>query len=276
MALVALLATRQSADDQGITSQVVGQAVPAVQGTTLDGAHYDVDNHLNQWVVIDFFGSWCAPCHAEQPELVKFAREHKDDSSISMLGIMYRDQAADGTQLLQDDRRRLADHRRQRHHRHQLRGLGRTRDLRRQPERPGGGQVRGGRHRLGARLGAPPVRGDDHDGRNVTDAAAPTGAPRRESRVRVWAPWLAMLVVLAVALVIGTFGSSGPETNADRVIAISRTLKCPVCSGESVAESNADASLDIRADIAKRLDQGQSADQIRAYYAARPTARASC
>jgi cytochrome c biogenesis protein CcmG, thiol:disulfide interchange protein DsbE len=94
VALVALLATRKSADDQGITSQVVGQAVPAVRGTTLDGQHYDVDDHLNQWVVIDFFGSWCVPCHTEQPQLVKFANEHKGDPGISMLGIMYRDQAA--------------------------------------------------------------------------------------------------------------------------------------------------------------------------------------
>lgn len=86
-------------------------------------------------------------------------------------------------------------------------------------------------------------------------------------RARVWAPWLAMAVVLVVALVVGTMRSSGPETNADRVMAIARTLKCPVCDGESVAESNADASLQIRADIAKRLDQGQTADQIRAYYA---------
>jgi cytochrome c-type biogenesis protein CcmH len=76
-----------------------------------------------------------------------------------------------------------------------------------------------------------------------------------------------MLAVLLVALVIGTLRSSAPETNADRVMAIARTLKCPVCDGESVAESNADASLQIRADIAKRLDQGQTADQIRAYYA---------
>ena len=89
------------------------------------------------------------------------------------------------------------------------------------------------------------------------------------SSLRRWGPWLAMAVVLVVALAIGTFASSAPETNADRVMAISRTLKCPVCSGESVAESNADASLQIRADIAKRLDQGQTADQIRDYYASR-------
>jgi len=89
------------------------------------------------------------------------------------------------------------------------------------------------------------------------------------ARLRPWGPWLAMAVVLVVALTIGTLGSSGPQTNADRVMAIARTLKCPVCSGESVAESNADASLQIRADIAKRLDQGQSAGQIQAYYASK-------
>jgi len=87
------------------------------------------------------------------------------------------------------------------------------------------------------------------------------------TRLRTWGPWLAMAVVVLVALTIGTLGSTGPQTNADRVMAIARTLKCPVCDGESVAESNADASLQIRADIAKRLDQGQTADQIRAYYA---------
>jgi cytochrome c-type biogenesis protein CcmH len=85
--------------------------------------------------------------------------------------------------------------------------------------------------------------------------------------LRKWGPWLAMAVILVIALVVGTLASSAPQTNADRVMAISRTLKCPVCDGESVAESNADASLQIRADIAKRLDQGQTADQIRAYYA---------
>ena len=78
-----------------------------------------------------------------------------------------------------------------------------------------------------------------------------------------------MAVILVTALVVGTLGSSGPVTQQDRVMAIARTLKCPVCSGESVAESNVDASQLIRTDIAKRLEQGQSADQIRSYYAGR-------
>jgi len=93
VALIALLATRPDADAPGITSSVLGKAVPAVKGTALDGTHYDIDDHLGQWALVNFFGSWCAPCHAEQPELVKFAREHGD--SVSMVGVMYRDKASD-------------------------------------------------------------------------------------------------------------------------------------------------------------------------------------
>jgi cytochrome c biogenesis protein CcmG/thiol:disulfide interchange protein DsbE len=95
VALVALLATRKTGASDGISKSAVGRAVPQVQGTTLDGAHFDIDDHLGQFTVVDFFGSWCAPCHAEQGELVKFAKEHANDPNVSMVGIMYRDKKSD-------------------------------------------------------------------------------------------------------------------------------------------------------------------------------------
>jgi cytochrome c biogenesis protein CcmG, thiol:disulfide interchange protein DsbE len=101
VALVALLATRKSTDQQVSKSQIVGKAVPAVAGTTLEGQHFDVDQHLGQWVVIDFFGSWCGPCQAEQPELVKFAKAHRDDPNVAMVGIMYTDKKADARSFYQ-------------------------------------------------------------------------------------------------------------------------------------------------------------------------------
>jgi cytochrome c biogenesis protein CcmG/thiol:disulfide interchange protein DsbE len=93
VALVALLATRKTASDQPLSSSVVGKAVPSLSGQTLAGQHYDVDGHLGQWTVVDFFGSWCTPCLAEQGELVKFAKAHRDD--VSMVGVMYQDKPAD-------------------------------------------------------------------------------------------------------------------------------------------------------------------------------------
>jgi cytochrome c biogenesis protein CcmG, thiol:disulfide interchange protein DsbE len=95
VALVALLATRKSTDDQVARSQIVGKAVPSVKGTTLTGTHFDVDDHLGQWVVVDFFGSWCGPCQAEQPELVKFAKAHASDPNVAMVGVMYTDKKTD-------------------------------------------------------------------------------------------------------------------------------------------------------------------------------------
>jgi len=82
--------------------------------------------------------------------------------------------------------------------------------------------------------------------------------PRRSRK------WLAFVLG---ALVVGTLRDHGPLTAQDRVTAISRTIKCPTCQGESVAESNAGPSKEIRRDIAERVQQGQTDDQIRQAYA---------
>ena len=81
--------------------------------------------------------------------------------------------------------------------------------------------------------------------------------------------WLVLIPVLLVALFIGTTGSRGPRTNTDRVNAIASEFKCPTCRSESVETSNAQTARIIRADIARRVEQGQTDDQIRAYLISR-------
>jgi cytochrome c-type biogenesis protein CcmH/NrfF len=83
---------------------------------------------------------------------------------------------------------------------------------------------------------------------------------------RSWLPWLAMASVLVVALAVGATRTREPDTLQDRVTAIAKTVKCPTCRGESVADSNAPISKEIRRDIAARLEQGQSPGEIRAAY----------
>jgi cytochrome c-type biogenesis protein CcmH len=77
-----------------------------------------------------------------------------------------------------------------------------------------------------------------------------------------------MAVVLGVALIVGS-RASGPTDPLDRAHAIEQTIKCPTCRGQSVAESDAPASKAIRTDIATRIADGQSDDQIRDFFAAK-------
>lgn len=86
--------------------------------------------------------------------------------------------------------------------------------------------------------------------------------PRQRSRWR-WLPWVAMAVVLLVALGLGRKQHRSFE---QKVTSVARTVKCPQCPTESAAESDATAAQGVRTEIATRLRQGQSADQIRSYF----------
>jgi cytochrome c-type biogenesis protein CcmH len=83
-----------------------------------------------------------------------------------------------------------------------------------------------------------------------------------------WVAWLALavIVVIAVAVLVARSGpSNSPSARAAR---LSAELACPVCTGESVAESNAPESRAIRLDIARRIREGQGDAQIRDAYVA--------
>jgi cytochrome c-type biogenesis protein CcmH len=81
--------------------------------------------------------------------------------------------------------------------------------------------------------------------------------------------WLLMTVVLLSALAIGASAAGGPRTNAQRVQAIGETIRCPTCRSQSVAESDSPAAKSIRVDLARRVDAGQTDDEIRSYFAGR-------
>jgi cytochrome c-type biogenesis protein CcmH len=78
-------------------------------------------------------------------------------------------------------------------------------------------------------------------------------------------PWAGLLVVLVVALVIGTTRPAQDSTPEQRVQHIASQLRCPVCQGETVADSSATISQDIRALVQQRVAAGQSDHDILAY-----------
>lgn len=85
------------------------------------------------------------------------------------------------------------------------------------------------------------------------------------SRAR-W-PWILLAALLAGALAVAALGDDGPRTTAERSRAISESIACPQCQGQSVADSEAPSARAIRTEIARRIEAGETDDQIRDYIA---------
>jgi cytochrome c-type biogenesis protein CcmH len=95
--------------------------------------------------------------------------------------------------------------------------------------------------------------------------AHPDPPVSRGRLLRRWLPWAGLLVALTVALVIGTSRPAPARTPEQRVQHITSQLRCPVCQGETVADSNATISQDIRALVKQRVADGQSDHDILTY-----------
>lgn len=80
---------------------------------------------------------------------------------------------------------------------------------------------------------------------------------------------LAVGTFALVVIVVGLASSDSSEPTAeDRVEALSDSIKCPFCNGESLADSASGVAADYRALIALRVADGASDEEILAEFAA--------
>ncbi|MFP5326833.1 MAG: cytochrome c-type biogenesis protein CcmH [Acidimicrobiia bacterium] len=80
------------------------------------------------------------------------------------------------------------------------------------------------------------------------------------------ATWAAIAAVTAAALVLGlqpAGGSRSTQAQADR---IASELRCPVCQGLSVRDSDSPTARAMREDIGRRLSGGETPEEIRRAY----------
>jgi thiol-disulfide isomerase/thioredoxin len=66
------------------------EPAPAFSGPTLDGGAFDLADQVGDVVVLNVWGSWCAPCRAEAPAFAAVAEQTADDGVV-FVGVNTRD-----------------------------------------------------------------------------------------------------------------------------------------------------------------------------------------
>jgi cytochrome c-type biogenesis protein CcmH len=77
--------------------------------------------------------------------------------------------------------------------------------------------------------------------------------------------WVGVLTAVVVALSIATLSHHHQPSNSERSLDLAEQFACPVCEGQSVGQSDSSTAKAIRSEIATRVDQGQTNEQITAY-----------
>ena len=90
MVCLASCGLQQDLTPQGGTITVTPTAAPAITADTVSGHTFNLRQERGHPVVIDFFGSWCGPCRAEQPSLSQIARTFQS-KGVVFIGIAMRD-----------------------------------------------------------------------------------------------------------------------------------------------------------------------------------------
>lgn len=81
-----------------VQSALVGKIAPANEFVALADPRtaFSLADYRGQKIIVNFFASWCAPCRAEHPNLMALSR----DPRVRLIGVLYKDEAAKGSQFL--------------------------------------------------------------------------------------------------------------------------------------------------------------------------------
>lgn len=87
------------ANDTAHESVLVGHPAPPLVGTTLDGKQFDLSAWRGSVVLVNLWGSWCAPCQQEMPVLVS-AYSALQPRGLRLVGVDVKDGAVQAREFL--------------------------------------------------------------------------------------------------------------------------------------------------------------------------------
>jgi cytochrome c-type biogenesis protein CcmH len=85
-------------------------------------------------------------------------------------------------------------------------------------------------------------------------------ASELNARLKRWPGWVALVFVIAGLLAVGATRDSGPQSQEDRIDELAKRVACPICDGESVFESQNNASVALRSQIADLVAENDLSD----------------
>lgn len=91
--LIVFLAIASDSEKPGLE---VGTVAPSISGVTLSGQSESLSQILseNQWVVVNFFASWCPPCIVEHREFIKLKSE--SPYPVEVISILFNESEQKG------------------------------------------------------------------------------------------------------------------------------------------------------------------------------------
>ncbi len=94
--LVAVLATSSSGSRLG-ESPLLGRPAPELAGPSVlaGGGDFELSSQAGRWVLVNFFATWCVPCQAEHPDLLRFSAAHAEAGDARVVSVVFSDDPDD-------------------------------------------------------------------------------------------------------------------------------------------------------------------------------------
>ena len=89
--LVVVVVIGMAAMTSGDSRTIVGGLAPDFTLTTFEGEQTRLSDYAGKVVVLNFWGSWCAPCRTEAPELAIAWNTYRGRDDIVFIGVAIED-----------------------------------------------------------------------------------------------------------------------------------------------------------------------------------------